>query len=173
MILYDRIEGEEYDPYKIFSKTPDEKARWAHHIEHPNKEVRHLIANIENFIRYMKGHIGQPSNITIFKGIFDLHYELELFGKKIKELNEFVKEREFMPNDRLENLNKKIDTFKSTIGYIESSIDEIEHFLRVFEEKHERRISHVVIIIGIGVILLGIFAVIRNYLISNRKKLKD
>ncbi|KAM0675002.1 hypothetical protein GVAV_001341 [Gurleya vavrai] len=171
--LYERKEEVEYDPYKVYSKLPDENVRWSHHIDHPNKEVRHLIANIDNFIRYIKGMIGQPAGLTIFKGLFDTHYEMQLYEKKIEEIQEEIKKKENIPVERIESVIKKFEGIKESCDYIDKSIEEIEYFLRLFEEKHDKRINYVVLIILMGVVGFVVFLIVQFLIGTKIKKLID
>lgn len=169
--LYERIESDDYDAYIKQSKTVEDKSRWPHEINHSSNEIRHLIANVENFIKYMKSHIGEPAGITMFKGLFDTHYEIQMLGMKIEEIKHVIEQKVKEPGENTKTLISKHDSIKRGVSYLENSIDEIETYMRTFEENHGLRISYLMLMMVGGVLFLSFFS-LYQYLTS-KKAQKD
>ncbi|KAM0687570.1 hypothetical protein COBT_001184, partial [Conglomerata obtusa] len=160
MRSFDTIDNEDYYVYDNFLKTHGEKARYTHRIEDYNQDVRYPIANMKHAFKYIKVYIFQLKNQIIMNLIFVLLYELQLNLNKMKEI---VTTREIMPR-RIKNHHIQIYNSNHTSRRFELLIDEIEYFLWISEEKHERGINHM-LILGIVTILLGFYWMICDYFI--------
>jgi len=154
--LYKRNEHDNYDPYTIHAPTIETKARYHTEVNHSDFEIKHLISNIEHFMKYIRNFVGEPAGFQVLRGIGDINDEIQMFSHKIEEIVENIKKNQDEPKGNVIELANKFDALEKRMNYIQSSVDQFQYFLTVFGKRHKKHSYNIVciVIIGIGVAIV-------------------
>lgn len=158
-----REEHESYEPLASKSPKIDKKPRMFDEVMHSNLEVRHLIANIEHYISYIKTMIGDPVGQSIFNNIDEIRKELLLLSSKSKlNINRLSENKTKESIESLDNVVFRMNDLKMRIGGIEKGLDDIDRLI-VETNKVEYRKSRFILISFIFLIVFFVFNLLRRH----------
>lgn len=161
---YSRKEDDTYDPYKINAPEPNDEPRFFTHVDHPNKEVQHMISSLEHLTKYLKSFIGKPSGIQIFKGLHDVHYEIERLGIRLEEIIKEINDKNSKPSDNVKTMEDKFIGLERKMRYLQDSLAEIETFMKNFDNKHSTRSIFLIGFMGIAIFVILLVCMLKYYI---------
>jgi hypothetical protein len=119
--LYKREEHEGYDAESIHAENIGSLPMYADDVMHPDKELRHFIAQFSHFTDYMKSVLGDTDNPSIRHYSTKILEKLNLILKdnkevKVDNINQHINDRVNDMDIRLQNIQKNILDILHTIG---------------------------------------------------------
>jgi len=117
-------------------------------IMHPDKEMRHFIANFSHFMQYARSVLGETDDPSI------RHYS----NKIIEKIDSIAKKQDkSINNDLNQHINSRVNDMDIRIQGIQKDIFDILHLLKHSEQKKHTSISFTTLglfVIGGGVLLI-------------------
>ncbi|EEQ81738.1 hypothetical protein NCER_101708 [Vairimorpha ceranae BRL01] len=146
--LYKREEHENYDADKIHAENVSNTPMSPDDIMHPDKEMRHFIANFSHFMQYARSVLGETDDPSI------RHYS----NKIIEKIDSIAKKQDkSINNDLNQHINSRVNDMDIRIQGIQKDIFDILHLLKHSEQKKHTSISFTTLglfVIGGGVLLI-------------------
>ncbi|KAF7682925.1 hypothetical protein TCON_1860 [Astathelohania contejeani] len=154
--VYEREETEDYDPHEIVSPTPSDEPRMANDIYHPNKEIRHLIANLEHYMKYIRLLLGKPAGSTIIQGTLDIKDNMI---KQTNEIHEILSAIQFIKSnvqrDSIKEFSSRISEMDKRVQILHKSIMDLSQSLLEYNHTHTKQSNLISwMILGLGIISL-------------------
>ncbi|KAG0438428.1 hypothetical protein DMUE_3094 [Dictyocoela muelleri] len=169
--LYKRIEGDDYDVDEVKAPGVSITPRYHDEILYPNKEIQHLIANLEHFMTYMESVLGRPMGSSVIQNSYDTAV---LANKQVKKVGEIETAMKDMKNQiqRMVKLNEnnRMNDIDQEILSLQRSLFEIKTMVKHFETSINSKIKNSCLMLGLLIILLSCFQFL-NYKIKNKKKI--
>lgn len=166
--LYKRTETDKYDIARINAPLEHKQPRMYDHIDHPSRDVQHLLSSVEHAIKYAKHLLGKPAGLSIFEGLANLHQETTQISTQLNNLEQEYKSFNERPANNISDLSKKVVALEDKLRYINDSMDSINKFLQKFDDKHAHRSFLAIKIVGVGLFLFVFIWTLKSCLKSKK-----
>lgn len=119
--LYERIESDAYDVYKMHALSIVPMARIKQEIKHHNSDVQELIYRMEHAFTYIRGVLGELPNTLIVASERDLEHDMNALEERIEKVHRLVKSR-----GKKAGFSARLNDFEVRTRQIQRSIGELE-----------------------------------------------
>ncbi|EJW02950.1 hypothetical protein EDEG_02662 [Edhazardia aedis USNM 41457] len=169
---YKRTELEGYDPLKIESEKPQKTVRMYDEVFHYNKNIQHLISNLENFAFFMRNVIGEPMGRNLLKGLSEMQKSLLDYHDELEKVVGEI-ENDVEPPMGIMDVQRKIDNAKIHIDSMISNIYRLDQALKIIEIKSKQTTHSALYMLVIGFLVVLLLFILKKMVIKLTKPLKE
>ncbi|ELQ74039.1 putative Concanavalin A-like lectin/glucanase protein [Trachipleistophora hominis] len=170
--LYERIETEEYDPYLIRAEAPRDLPRYGTDIDHPSKEVQHMISAVEHMMAYLRSILGHPGGSTVLESAMDAKNAVISQQKQIREiLGNTDHLLESLKQNGTRIIGSKIGDLELEVKSLQRSLYETQHLINEWGLKMSRMNNNIILVfVIVALISIAVLMLVRRKTESIVKK---
>lgn len=172
--LYKREEGPDYDVDEVKAPNVSISSRYHDEIRHPNREIQHLIANLEHFMKYMESVLGTPMGSSVIQNSYDTAILANKQMKKVGEIETIINDMKTEVT-RMVKLNEssRMNDIDQEILALQRSLFELRTLVNQVETDIGAKIRNFCFILGMLIILISCLQYLNVKIQGQKKKSTD